>query len=106
MRSPINPKPVKLTIIVTLAILLAIPMVSFTNVTAQSDEYYNKSFAWDYNGNHWKWNLSIPKALYEAYKEVPIRSRTKNGPEGYGFLTTTNDYYLRALAQKLNETAT
>ncbi|MCW4004497.1 MAG: hypothetical protein NWE95_11365 [Candidatus Bathyarchaeota archaeon] len=107
MRSPINPKLVKLIIIVALSLILAVPTVSFTKVAAQtSDQYYDKSFAWDYNGNHWKWNLSIPKALYDAYKEVSIRSRTRNGPDGYGFLTTTNDYYLRALAQKLNETAT
>lgn len=106
MRKTINPKPLKATIIATLVLLLATPMLSLNNVAAQNDEYYEKSFAWDYNGNHWKWNLSIPKALYEAYKEVPIRTRIKNGPDGYGFLTTTNDHYLKGLAQKLNETAT
>ena len=29
-----------------------------------------------------------------------------DGPAGYGFLTTTDDYYIKILAQKLNETAT
>jgi hypothetical protein len=99
-------KPVKIGVILVLALLLTIPTALNTTVAAQSDEYYHKSFAWDYDGNHWKWNLSIPKALYEAYQEVPLRTRTSNGADGYGFLTTTNDYYIRALAQKLNETAT
>lgn len=106
MNIPITSKPVKMAVIFALALLLAVPTALPIDVAAQSDEYYHKSFAWDYGGNHWKWNLSIPKALYDAYKDVPIRSRTRSGADGYGFLTTTNDYYLRALAQKLNETAT
>lgn len=72
--------------------------------TSDSTQYYNKTFAWDYKGNHWTWNLSIPKALYEAYKAVPDYTRTRNGPAGYGYLTTTEDYYIRVLAMKLNET--
>jgi len=106
MNTPIMTKPVKMAVIFALALFLAVPTALPIGVAAQTDEYYHKSFAWDYGGNHWKWNLSIPKALYETYKDVPIRSRTRSGSDGYGFLTTTNDYYLRALANKLNETAT
>ncbi len=72
---------------------------------AQTDETYDKSFAWNYNGKYWTWNLSIPQSLYDTYKTVPVSNRTANGPEGYGFLTTTDDYYIKILAQKLNETA-
>lgn len=63
-------------------------------------------FAWKYDGRNWTWTLAIPKALYEAYKSVPVSVRTSHGLEGYGYLTTTNDYYLKALAEKLNETST
>jgi hypothetical protein len=99
---------VKLSIILALVCLISTPILStptsIAQVEADPSEYYNKSFAWDYNGNHWTWNLSIPKALYDAYRAVPQSTRTRNGPEGYGFLTTTEDYYIRVLAQKLNET--
>ena len=104
-RLSLNRRPVKLVIIVMLAFMLSFPIILTHQVSAQS-QYYNKQFAWDYDGNHWTWNLSIPKALYDAYKAVPISTRTRNGPEGYGFLTTTNDYYLKILVEKLNETTT
>ncbi len=109
MSGPRLKQPVKLTIIFTLVCLLTVPFLTTNQVTAQipqSDQYYNKTFQWDYNGNHWTWNLSIPKALYDAYKAVPDSTRTRYGPGGYGFLTTTDDYYIRILVQKLNETTT
>jgi transglutaminase-like putative cysteine protease len=99
-------KPVHLLIIVTLAFLISVPMVLPRQAAAQTDGYYHKSFAWDYNGKHWTWNLTIPQSLYDAYREVPVSTRTRDGPAGYGFLTTTQDYYVKTLAQKLNETAT
>jgi len=74
------------------------------SVKAQGD-YYDVNFEWDYGGKHWTWNLSIPKSLYEAYKSVPESTRVKNGVEGYGLLTTTNNYYLQMIAEKLNEIA-
>jgi len=102
----LNRKPVKLSIVVLLLLIVTLPIVLPRNVAAQSQsqQYYNKQFAWDYSGKHWTWNLSIPQALYDAYKAVPVSTRTRNGPEGYGFLTTTEDYYIKILAQKLNET--
>ncbi len=102
----LNHKTIKLLVILTLALTMSFPLILPTQVAAQTDEYYHKSFAWDYDGNHWTWNLSIPKAQYDAYKEVSVYSRTRHGPEGYGYLTTTEDYYLRTLAKKLNETTT
>jgi hypothetical protein len=82
-------------------------MVLFMHpVAAQTDGNYNKSFSWDYNGNHWTWNLTIPQDLYSAYKSVPVSTRTRDGPAGYGFCTTTKDAYLQSLAKELNDTAT
>ncbi len=105
-RLSLNHRPVKLIVIFALVFMLSVPIILPRKVTAQNNEYYNKTFAWDYGGNHWTWNLSIPKALYEAYKAVPVSTRTHDGPAGYGFCTTTKDSYLQTLAQKLNETAT
>ncbi len=73
--------------------------------TAQTGDYYDKSFDWDYNGQHWTWNLSIPVDLYNAYKSVPVSTRTSDGPAGYGFCTTTKDVYIQSLAKELNDTA-
>jgi hypothetical protein len=92
------------TFIVLLALILTLSSFYSLEVKAQ-DEYYVRDFEWDYNGSHWTWSLSIPKALYEEYKSVPVSTRVQDGPAGYGFLTTTNDYYLRMVAEKLNETA-
>jgi hypothetical protein len=99
-------KPIRLLIIVALALIITVPIVLPHQAAAQTGGYYDKSFAWDYNGKHWTWNLSIPVDLYNAYKSVPVSTRTQNGPAGYGFLTTTYDYYIKTLAQKLNDTTT
>ncbi len=102
--------PFKLFLAAAMALLIAAPVVFVPHAAAQTnqasdDQYYHKNFGWDYNGKHWTWNLSIPKALYDAYKSVPLSTRTRQGPGGYGFLTTTQDSYIRSLAEKLNETA-
>jgi hypothetical protein len=106
-----NPKNGALTFLLLVALISTIlaPILFVYPVIAQTDpstEYYEKCFAWNYDGKHWTWNLSIPKALYESYTDVSIYSRTHNGPAGYGYLTTTQDYYVRSLADKLNQTAT
>jgi hypothetical protein len=99
-------KPIKLLIFITLALIISAPIVLPHQAVAQTNGIYDKSFAWNYNGKYWTWNLSIPQTLYDSYKTVPASTRTANGPAGYGFLTTTDDYYIQILAQKLNETAT
>ncbi len=99
-------KPIKLLILITLAFIISAPIILPHQAAAQTDGTYDKSFAWNYNGKYWTWNLSIPQSLYDSYKTVPVSSRTENGPAGYGFLTTTEDYYIKILAQKLNETTT
>jgi hypothetical protein len=93
-------------LIISLAILIAVPMFCSQPTSAQNTEYIEKYFAWEYDGLHWTWNISIPKDLYEEYKEVSVSRRTREGPAGYGFLTTTQDQYVRMLSNKLNESAT
>lgn len=94
----------KMFTMLSIALLLIFPSILPKTVSADQGQYYEKQFAWDYDGNHWKWNLTIPKNLHNAYQEVPVSVRTQKGPAGYGFLTTTNDYYMRMLAEKLNQT--
>ena len=64
-------KPIKLTIMIILVLTLSASITFPLEAAAQTDGYYDKSFAWDYNGQHWTWNLSIPVDLYNAYKSVP-----------------------------------
>lgn len=71
----------------------------------KAQDYYYRDFEWNYGGSTWTWSLSIPQYLYEDYKSVPVFDRVRDGPGGYGFLTTTNDYYLESLAEKLQEAA-
>jgi hypothetical protein len=70
------------------------------------DDVYSKEFKWSYGGYDWSFNMSIPKSNYDAYKAVPVVYRVGNGAEDYGFLTTTEDVYLIALAHKFNQSAT
>jgi len=93
-----------ISIILLLISLLATSILVSQLARAQSADYIDKTFSWDYDGKHWNWNLSIPTALYEAYKSVPVVARTREGPSGYGYLTTTQDFYMRMLAEKLNQT--
>lgn len=87
--------------------LVVIPLsASLAKAQTTDATYIEKSFSWDYAGHHWNWNLSIPTALYETYKAVPLYQRTHDGPSGYGILTTTKDPYIQMLANKLNQTTT
>jgi hypothetical protein len=64
-----------------------------------------REYSWDYGGHHWVWNLSIPASLYAAYKMPTDSVRIRIGPEDFGYFTTTQDSYIKTLAEKLNETA-
>ena len=100
-----NHKRAKLKTVILLTLTLSVAFIFSLEVATAQGDYYDKEFDWDYDGRHWTWSMSIPRALYEAYKEVPVSTRVRNGLEGYGYLTTTNDYYLQMLADKLNETS-
>jgi predicted transglutaminase-like cysteine proteinase len=74
--------------------------------TQDQTQYYNREFCWNYGGETWTWNLTIPVALYEAYVSVPDSVRSQIQLSGFGYFTTTDDSYMQNLAQKINETAT
>jgi predicted transglutaminase-like cysteine proteinase len=103
-------KPLTLLIIVTLTFLVCYPTIlPFGVVAAQTQEqtpYYNRDFAWNYGGECWTWNLSIPATLYEAYVAVPDSVRTQIPLSGFGYFTTTEDSYLQSIVTKINATAT
>jgi hypothetical protein len=98
--------PITFLIVLSVVLIISTPLASIHPVVAQTEppQSYEKNFAWNYDGRQWTWNLSIPTDLYDAYQAVPDSRRTRDGPAGYGYLTTTHDYYLQILAQKLNET--
>jgi predicted transglutaminase-like cysteine proteinase len=95
---------VKLFIILFVILLISAAEICPQTI-AQTDSSYNKHFEWDYKGQHWTWNLSIPVEVYSSYKAVPVSNRTQNGPSGYGFCTTTEDTYVQSLAKELNNTS-
>jgi hypothetical protein len=105
-RSLLKQKPINLLIIVTLALLISAPIVLPHQVAAQTGGYYNRTFSWDYGGKHWDWNLSIPQDLYNAYRSVPVSTRTRDGPSGYDMMVTTEEPFIQNLASKLNSTTT
>jgi hypothetical protein len=105
-RLSLKQKTIRTLIIVALALIISSPIIFPYQAAAQPNQNYDKTFEWDYKGKHWTWDLSIPKDLYDAYKSVPVSTRTRNGPGGYGFCTTTDDSYVQSLAKGLNQTVT
>lgn len=87
-------------------LLTTISFTMFSPVEATTGEdFFDRSFEWYYEGLRWTWSLSIPRSLYDTYKSVSVSDRTRNGPAGYGFLVTTQDYYVIQVANKLHEAA-
>lgn len=91
-------------LVLTFFLILLLFLWTFSFKVNAQDDYFNRNFEWEYGGSTWTWSLSIPKDLYEAYKSVPVFDRVKDGPGDYGFLTTTNDYYLELVAEEFQET--
>ena len=98
------PKPSRMKGFSLLLLALSLFVLGVCQVEAE-DYYFNKEFEWNYAGMHWTWKLDIPKDLYEDYKSVSVSRRVSSQSEGYGFLTTTNDPYLRMVAEELEEAA-
>jgi len=109
-RLPLSSKPIRLLIIIALVLVVSLPIIHpFQVATAQNaneNQYYNTEFAWNYGGNHWTWNLSIPVGLYDAYTEVSDSVRTQISLAHFGFFTTTQDNLIQTLAYDLNNSAT
>lgn len=101
-------KPISLLIFATLAFLVCFPLIfPVGKVAAQTQsQYINRDFCWNYGGETWTWNLSIPTQLYDAYDSVPDSVRTQIALSGFGYFTTTEDCYMQELAAKINATAT
>jgi hypothetical protein len=76
---------------------------TFCSVVKAQDDYYHQDFRWSYNGSEWTLSLDIPKSTYELYKNVPVSNRLNYPTFGYSYLTTTNDAYLKMVAEKLEE---
>jgi hypothetical protein len=102
-------KSIRLFIIFALVIVTSLATIRpFEVATAQSPDqtqYFNRGFGWNYGGNYWTWNISIPNALYDAYQAVPDSQRIHVSISNFGFFTTTQDIYIQSLVSKLNETA-
>jgi hypothetical protein len=96
-----------LLIIFAFAFLALSPVLRpFAMVSAQTQsEYYSRDFSWNYGGETWTWNLTIPMALCQAYVAVPDSVRSHIQLSGFGYFTTTEDPYLQSLAVKINDTA-
>jgi hypothetical protein len=99
-------KPINLLIIIFLTLIISAPILLSHTVAAQANTNYYRSFSWDYKGQHWDWNLSIPQDIYNAYKSVPDSTRTRDGPAGYDMMITTRDTFIQNLAERINETTT
>jgi predicted transglutaminase-like cysteine proteinase len=55
----------------------AIAPITALEPNPQSTELIDREFKWDYRDSEWTWNMQIPKAIYDYYKELP-RSPTSN----------------------------
>lgn len=103
-------KNLKIVFAFTLTLLICCSIAQpFATVHAQTQdqsEYYVRSFSWNYGGETWVWNLSIPAALVDAYVSVPDSVRSQINLNNFGYFVTTEDSYLQSIAQRINETAT
>ncbi|HEX9261782.1 MAG TPA: hypothetical protein VF893_04565, partial [Candidatus Bathyarchaeia archaeon] len=90
--------------LLSLLIALATSQCLVSGVGAQSD-CYQLDYEWTYKGKEYTLSLNISRAWYQAYQNVSVFARTRYGVAGYGFLTTTNDPYVKFVAENLNETA-
>jgi len=67
-----------------------------------STEVVERHFAWAYEKREWTWDIGLPKALYDYYRQLP-RSQTSN----YSVYVTHpfDDAYIDALATKMRTVA-
>jgi hypothetical protein len=108
--SLLHRKPLGLIVILVFVFLFCYPIIQpFAVVSGQTQnqtQYDSRSFTWNYAGETWTWNLTIPAALYEAYIAVPDSVRSQIQLKDFGYFTTTDDPYMQSLATKINATAT
>lgn len=90
-------------IYLALTLLLLTNLVSVTPVKAE--DTIKRHYEWSYDGLDWTWDLTIPTALYQQYKAVPIQNREQTDAGGYSYLITTQDTYIQELSNSLHEAA-
>jgi hypothetical protein len=79
-----------------LLILLAAWMSSIPQIGA--DEYIHRHYEWNYDGASYRWDLNIPLALYQAYKDVSGNDRLKMP---LGAFVTVDDPYVKSIASAI-----
>uniref|UniRef100_A0A7C2FDK6 Transglutaminase-like domain-containing protein n=1 Tax=Thermosphaera aggregans TaxID=54254 RepID=A0A7C2FDK6_9CREN len=65
----------------------------------------HRDFHWTYNWLEWTWSLDIPVDYYIAYAVIPLGERLREGRRLWGTLVTTDDQYLKGLANTLKKLA-
>jgi len=79
----------------------AIP-TEIIQASPESSDIITRQYEWRYAGSDWTWNLPIPKALYDYYRQLP-RAPTKD----YSVYVThpEDDSYIKMLAERIEEAA-
>lgn len=85
------------------SLLLLVPTIS--QIKAASYNRIYRHYEWEYKGK-WTWDLTLPVDDYLAYTLIPLQYRLVGGVTSYGNLVTTNDQYIRSLANAITEAAT
>jgi hypothetical protein len=79
-----------------------VPTISQIKATSYNRIY--RHYEWEYKLK-WTWDLTLPVDDYLAYTLVPLQDRLVGGVTSYGKLVTTDDQYIRSLANALTEAA-
>ncbi len=72
---------------------------------AVAEDYFHRTFEWNYRGIHWTWKTSVPESSYNSYRKVPISDRLREGTIDYDYLVSTQDSYVKKVANMLHEAA-
>lgn len=93
-------------IIYILVLLLCIQALFIgTPVYGWLQRTIHREFHWTYDRLEWSWSLDIPVDYYIAYAVIPLDERLHQGGRLYGKLVTTDDDYLRSIAEALEASA-
>ncbi|MCL7384581.1 MAG: hypothetical protein LZ174_09870 [Thaumarchaeota archaeon] len=96
----------KNTAICLLLVLLCLEILYVgTPVYGWLQRTIHRDFHWTYNWTEWMWSLDIPVDYYIAYAVIPLGERLREGQRLWGTLVTTDDQYLKSLANVLKSTA-
>lgn len=80
-----------------------VPTQAPTKISADSTSYYNMSYSWSYKGSKWTWTSSIPKSLYDYYKQQPHNRQSDYAEYA---LSDYDRTYLKSLVKSFNDAGT